>query len=260
MDFIYALCDPRDNRVRYIGKTNDLRARYNQHLREKANTHRTHWIEHIKKLGMNPILTVIEQIAPDQNWEERERYWIAHYRNMYDDLTNGSDGGDCGPDCSGKHLTKSESGRRNIVAALVERNKSTKMREVSRKNGLSRKGKKHSNETKEKMRLASTGRKPSAKSIEKLIERNKTRKYDSEKMRKNARKLWDDPIKGPEMRMRVSERSKAGHWSKGIRRDPQKSRNAARKLWDDPIKGAEARAKLIERNKKNKWHNKSVNH
>lgn len=220
MDYIYALCDPRDNRVRYIGKTNNLRRRYGQHLIEKTKTHRTRWIQSLIEIGLAPHLIVIEEIEPGQDWEERERLWIAHYRGIGNDLTNGSDGGDCGPNCTGKHLIKSEIGRKNIIAALVKRNKSPKMREVSRKNGLSNKGKRPSPETIEKIRVANTGKKIHSDEFKrKLAERNKTRKYNHESMREKARSLWDDPIKAEK-----------------------------------------ARSKLIERNKRNKWHSKDRDH
>lgn len=259
MDYIYALCDPRDDRVRYIGKTDNPDRRYKAHLIEKSRTYRTNWIKSLAALGLKPKLKIIEIVSfqSTTEWEARERYWIAYYRNIYSDLTNGSDGGDCGPDCTGKHLIKSEIGRKNIIAALIKRNKSPEMREVSRKNGLSHKGKRVSPETIEKIRIANTGKKMHSEEFKReLAERNKIRKYNSEQMRQNARKLWDDPVKGPEMRRRISERNKTGRWSKGKKGDPQKARAASRKLWDDPIKAADARAKLIERNKHNKWHNK----
>lgn len=222
MDYIYALCDPRDNRVRYVGKTDNPDRRYKAHLIEKSRTHRTNWIKSLIALGLKPTLKIIEIVSfqSPTEWEAREKYWIAYYRNIYSDLTNGSDGGDCGPDCTGKHLTKSEAGRRNIVAALVKRNKTDKMREIARKNGLSRKGKKPSPETIDKIRVANTGKKMHSDEFKrKLAERNKTRKYNPDEMHKNATKLWNDPIKG-----------------------------------------AEARAKLIERNKRNKWHSKDRIH
>lgn len=209
MDYIYALCDPRDNRVRYIGKTNNLRRRYGQHLIEKTNTHRTHWIQSLIEIGLAPHLIVIEEIAPEQDWEERERLWIARYRAMSNDLTNGSDGGDCGPRTK-KGSKKSPQTRAKMGAWQVGRKLPKETRDKIR---TARKGKKPSPETIDKIRVANTGKKMHSDEFKrKLAERNRTRPYNPESMREKAKNLWDDPIKAEKARAKLIERNKRNKW------------------------------------------------
>ena len=44
MVFIYALIDPFTFKVRYIGKTINLKQRFNRQMVERSNTHRCNWI------------------------------------------------------------------------------------------------------------------------------------------------------------------------------------------------------------------------
>jgi hypothetical protein len=263
MDVIYTLSDPRDNQVRYVGKTDNPERRLVMHLRDKDICHRTNWLRELTTNGLEPILTIIETVEEGQSWEEREIYWISYYRSIGCKLTNGTDGGDQGPDCTGKNLIKSEQGRKNIIAALVKRNKSPEMREVSRRNGQSGKGRKRPIEAIEQQRQKMIGRKIHTDEFKQaLAESNKTREYDAEKMRKNARKLWDDPVKGAEMRARLAERNQSEEFKQVLAERmetrtfaPEVMSRNSRKLWDDPIKGPEARARLIERNKNRKRKN-----
>lgn len=252
MNYIYALCDPRDNAIRYVGKTDNPGRRYQMHLKSKEHCHRVHWIQALLKIGLKPAMTIIERIPSGQNWESRERYWIKHYRDTGCNLTNMSDGGDCGPDLRGKHLVKSEAARRNIIAALVKRNKSPEMREASRRHGLANKGRKQSLATRAKISAAQTGKnRHTEKSIHMLIERNKTRKYDHKKAQEAGKRAWANPTTAARMRERLVKMNKDRIGKPDHRVfDPAKMRASARKLWDDPIKGAEARTKLAERNRR----------
>ncbi len=95
MPYIYMLIDPRNNRVRYIGKSNDPNKRYQMHLWDinNSNPRKRNWIKTLRQKGMKPILSVIE-ICSDDEWQKRERYWIAKYRKDHPDLLNITDGGD----------------------------------------------------------------------------------------------------------------------------------------------------------------------
>jgi hypothetical protein len=98
--YIYALVDPKYERVRYVGKSVNLENRYEQHLCEftGVNPRKERWIQNLKDKGLKPELVVIEE-CDQSNWEEREKYWIAYYRELYSDLTNISDGGDDSWNC-----------------------------------------------------------------------------------------------------------------------------------------------------------------
>ncbi len=76
--YIYALKDPENNEIKYIGKTNNIKRRYNNHLQEVnkgINTKKVNWIRKLKENNTKPILEVLE-ICCDINWQDREMYWI----------------------------------------------------------------------------------------------------------------------------------------------------------------------------------------
>lgn len=92
---IYALIDPRDGAVRYIGKANDSAKRLMSHIRDsRRESRRTPvyvWMRKLTKLGMVPGFTVLEVTA---DWKEVERRYIAEARARGDRLLNVADGGD----------------------------------------------------------------------------------------------------------------------------------------------------------------------
>ena len=45
------------------------------------------------KLGLFPVLSVVESGA-GESWKVRERFWIRTFRELGEDLTNATDGGD----------------------------------------------------------------------------------------------------------------------------------------------------------------------
>lgn len=96
---IYALIDPRTGLVRYVGKSKnvDLRVRYG-HLGaelKNARLHKTNWLRQLAELQLQPIVQILE-VTDESSWQERERYWIAHYRSIGASLTNMTEGGDGG--------------------------------------------------------------------------------------------------------------------------------------------------------------------
>lgn len=103
---VYALVDPRDQRIRYVGKT--LRkypnGRMAEHLREATktdrHTHKLCWIRQLVSEGYRPELVVLDTV-PEDVLEEKEREWIARLKERGEDLTNTQEGGQGGWD----HLT-----------------------------------------------------------------------------------------------------------------------------------------------------------
>lgn len=91
--FIYKLSDPADNAVRYVGKSNDLRRRLNQHYFRRANQGLWRWLAALAATGARPKMEPIETCS-EADWRERETYWIARYRAAGADLFNIADGGD----------------------------------------------------------------------------------------------------------------------------------------------------------------------
>lgn len=93
--YIYALVDPRDHRIRYIGKTDNPKRRLRSHMRdarEGKTDHKSRWIASLIREDLSPIIKIMER-CDESVWKERECHWITTLRNQYD-LTNSTDGGD----------------------------------------------------------------------------------------------------------------------------------------------------------------------
>lgn len=57
---IYALIDPRDHSIRYIGIAVDVQKRYYEHLHGLCNKFVRQWIKELRKLDTSPVLHVLE--------------------------------------------------------------------------------------------------------------------------------------------------------------------------------------------------------
>jgi group I intron endonuclease len=89
--FIYGLIDPRNDQVRYVGKSNNPQVRLLRHIKDAkagGTCHRLSWIRGLLNLNLLPLLTVLEEVDVSV-WGEREEYWIG----KFDNLTNMIDGG-----------------------------------------------------------------------------------------------------------------------------------------------------------------------
>jgi hypothetical protein len=93
MTRIYALIDPRDEKIRYVGKTRKtLDERLLGHQRV-TRTHRGAWIAQLQYCGFLPRIELICEV-PDPLGSAAEVFWIAYLRALGCDLVNGSGGGD----------------------------------------------------------------------------------------------------------------------------------------------------------------------
>jgi hypothetical protein len=93
--FIYALSDPRNNQIRYIGKANNPKDRYTNHLnsaRDK-NTHKRNWINCVRKSGLRPELIIIDEV-PKIEWVYWEKFYISLFKTWGFSLVNYTEGGD----------------------------------------------------------------------------------------------------------------------------------------------------------------------
>lgn len=97
--YIYGLYDPRtkltSDTIRYVGKTKmTLKERLQAHidnakkLTGKKSYHSVYWINSLLKNNIKPEIFLIEE-CNDENWQDREKYWISYYPN----LTNYDEGG-----------------------------------------------------------------------------------------------------------------------------------------------------------------------
>jgi hypothetical protein len=96
--YIYALIDPDSEDIRYIGKAANIDKRLSEHCADRSGfqTEKDLWIAELRAQGKKPSVKVVET-CDKETWRDRERVWIAHYREQGLDLLNvgnGCEGGD----------------------------------------------------------------------------------------------------------------------------------------------------------------------
>lgn len=103
---IYSLSDPDTGLVKYVGKSVRFKQRCFHHcnlkLQQSKNTKLSNWLAKVLLSGKKPIINVIEICFED--WAEREKFWIAHYRLLGFNICNITDGGD---GVSGRKMSES---------------------------------------------------------------------------------------------------------------------------------------------------------
>ncbi|SRR6266480_6538583 len=89
---IYALSDPRDGLIYYVGKSGDAERRFYLHLHGYNGRREKKWIRELHLLGMTPILLILEviHVGPKvhRTTHERERYWIEEMLRRGQPLLN----------------------------------------------------------------------------------------------------------------------------------------------------------------------------
>lgn len=135
MSAIYKHTDPVTRIVRYIGKTSKApQQRLKAHLSEARTGKRNYRLNWLRSLDRLPIVEVLEYVQGEA-LSDREKYWIALFRDYGHDLVNATEGGE------GLSNPSSET-RAKIVASKI--------------------GRKHSKEARDKMSRAAVGRRPTA--------------------------------------------------------------------------------------------------
>lgn len=87
--FVYVLCDPRTNEVRYVGETVDIKSRMRNHWNNSVeNRKMLEWIKELKGLKLLPIVKVISTVSRRECYNEEQRV-IELYRNQGCLLFNG---------------------------------------------------------------------------------------------------------------------------------------------------------------------------
>jgi len=86
---IYALIDPRDGSIRYIGITDNPAQRIKEHLRGRGgNPLKREWVYELRRLGLAPIMQPLETGLSLSAALERESLLIQHYLNSGNALVN----------------------------------------------------------------------------------------------------------------------------------------------------------------------------
>jgi len=141
--WIYFLYDDLNN-VRYIGKTKQIASRMSRYRHPRSLVHRDNWLRAMHKSGRQVTMSLVEE-CNDENWIERECYWIQFGKDQGWDLTNHTDGGEGG---SGRRYVMSDAQKLAISKARKGQPCPEWQKEHLRKINT---GKKHSEESKQKM-------------------------------------------------------------------------------------------------------------
>lgn len=174
--YIYGLYDPRNNKLRYVGKTIDLDARMWGHI-ASANSgeknHKSNWIRGLLEQDLRPEMQVLEE-TDEENWQEAEKKWIAECLASGEDLINTLEGGDSPPDWTGRkqsseHIKKRVRARRRSGNYSHSEETKKRISEVKRGTQAGAKnsfyGRTHSEASKRKMSKSSEGQVPWNKGV-----------------------------------------------------------------------------------------------
>ena len=230
---IYTLHDPRDPVViRYVGFTVDVEKRKHTHIIKAINgrdkTLCGLWKKSLLVVGVEPSLTVIET-GKGPSWEEAERRWIKHFREVFGDLLLNMASGGCGP--TGARWTLKEDTKLKMGIASKLRGFSELARKRARESLI---GKPITDEHRKKLSEAHTGLKRTPESIEKTAAFWRGHNHSEEtkeKMRKVHQKIkrLDKPVDKQECRteasrLKTSEALKNYYAKNGTRKLSQEAR------------------------------------
>lgn len=184
---VYALLDPRFDPpvVCYVGCTGgSTDARLSAHITEASHfvneAPKDEWLRDLIGQGLEPMLLVLERLTPDEDWEEREKHWIARHQGPH--LTNVAKGGRGSPGAKrseaykarvsdffrGKELSAEH--RAKISAAKMGHGVSAETREI-----LSQKmtGRRHSEATRRAISAGNFGKTHTAEARKSISETRK---------------------------------------------------------------------------------------
>lgn len=82
--YIYALTDPEQTEIKYIGRTIHPKKRLTEHCTHKNSLKLWRWIQ---RQSGKPGMIILEECSAE-NGEEREHFWINAYRAAGADLLN----------------------------------------------------------------------------------------------------------------------------------------------------------------------------
>lgn len=245
MVHIYTLTDPRTNMVRYVGKAYVLGKRLKSHLEDKSETHKTHWIRSLRKIGLKPIIESIETFTDefDNAWQEAERFWIETLRFYGCKLTNLCSGGLSGSRPSletrekqsawqtGRKLT--EQHRMNMAKASTGRTHSSEIR-LKIKAALT--GRIVSDETKAKLSLSHKGNPKCIAAIKKACEAASVKGHSQEWIEQNRQRMLGNQYnKGRKLSQEWCDHLSESKRGKKHSPETIAKMSAARKLWHQKL-------------------------
>lgn len=207
---IYTLAHPVTNEIRYVGKADDMKARFHGHFYDKMNNRKGNWIKHLRSQGLSPKIEVLD-IVPKEDWQYWECFYILLLKSWGMRLTNGTHGGD-----GVVGLKHTEDAKNKVRIANI--------------------GKKASQATKEKMKSSSSrfwlGKKMSESLRKKLSLAHKGKKLTDDQKKNMGRKGVDHHFYGK----KFTEEHKAKLWATRSRTVSDEVRknmsSAAKKGWE----------------------------
>lgn len=116
---IYALIDPTDGSVGYVGKSKDIAQRYAQHIDGIGNDRKSAWIAELASQGMNPQLKLIERCRIEL-LDSREDYWLSFYLDSGEAIYNESKKIKCGAKYTGNKMNKLQLSFDSATYAMID--------------------------------------------------------------------------------------------------------------------------------------------
>lgn len=182
--YIYGLVDPRNNKLKYVGKSKSPVDRFSAHILEAKKgikSYKNNWIKGLLNYDFLPLLIILDE-TDEEKANLLEKYWIKKSKEEGCTLVNMTDGGDGGPTFQGRKHTKETIEKMSAVkVGHIGWNKGLKGYKLPEGTGLkisqklkgkvsAFKGRKHSEETKQRI----------SNSLKGKIESNETKKKKSE--------------------------------------------------------------------------------
>ena len=98
MLYVYGLLDPETKIIRYVGQTNKLQKRLNDHISEAKYSskfnRKNNWIRFLLKNNLKPEMIVLEEFKDRYSCNKGEVFHISQLLDCGFDLTNATSGGD----------------------------------------------------------------------------------------------------------------------------------------------------------------------
>ena len=88
---VYALLDPRDNTIRYVGCTaKQLAHRLTDHLSSTGKAKRFRWIKELRALNLRPEIHLLEEVTVARRLDAHavEQRWVKKLKDEGHDLLN----------------------------------------------------------------------------------------------------------------------------------------------------------------------------
>ncbi|SRR5260221_3876266 len=89
MYVVYGLEDPRDHLYHYIGITNDVYKRFDQHISgDSGNIKKNGWIFECRQANIMIVMRELERVETCEEAKQREKFWIFYYLQSNHPLSN----------------------------------------------------------------------------------------------------------------------------------------------------------------------------